>query len=50
VKLNDALTFPAELNMGPYVEAATQDLTYDLTAVFMHTGSAFAGHYFVYLK
>lgn len=50
VKLHDSLSFPEELDMSKFVGAETGECLYELTAVFMHTGSAHAGHYFVYIR
>ena len=53
-KIKDRFEFPIELNMEPYVDdqSISQEdiLDYDLAGVIVHSGSAFAGHYYSYAK
>ena len=51
VKVHDSLSFPHELDMSTYIKDAEADqCIYELMSVFMHTGSAHAGHYFAYIR
>ena len=63
-KLTDALAFPLEIDMQPYTQplradgsklelAAADDQGekwYDLYGVVVHTGGAFGGHYYAYIR
>jgi ubiquitin C-terminal hydrolase len=61
-KVKDRFEFPLELDMKPYTvegcTAATEDLPahpdayykYELRGIVVHSGTAFAGHYYSYIK
>ena len=55
-KIKDRFDFPTELDMGPYVDANGdgdadgEGHMYDLSGVVVHSGTAFAGHYYSYAK
>jgi ubiquitin C-terminal hydrolase len=59
-KVNDAFSFPQELDMYPYTrdalmdnQSSTRDMSYyhfELKSVVVHTGTADSGHYFSYVK
>jgi hypothetical protein len=58
-KIQDALSFPLELDMAPYLAATSPELhvdgeqrrpvLYDLYSILCHMGNAHAGHYFAYI-
>lgn len=54
VKVQDQLSIPFTLNMARYVEsnseASNAEELYDLLAVLVHSGSAYAGHYCCYIR
>jgi len=57
VKLNDPMRFERTMDLKKYRKAdkreegeGEEEAVYELAAIFMHTGSAHSGHYFVYGK
>ena len=55
IKLNDPVVFEKELDLADFIEGGAEievegeeGSEYELAAIFMHTGSAHWGHYFVY--
>jgi hypothetical protein len=52
IKIDDEFSFPAELDMQPYLHlsSAEHNTVYQLYAVLVHSGTAFGGHYYVYLR
>ncbi|XP_029948183.1 ubiquitin carboxyl-terminal hydrolase 48 [Salarias fasciatus] len=51
-KLNTFISFPEQLDMGPFLEARPdQKCVYELSAVLIHRGiSAYSGHYIAHVK
>ena len=58
-KIKDRFEFPLELDMGPYLDGscdakADGDVArghiYDLSGIIVHSGTAFAGHYYSFAK
>ena len=49
VKITSRLAFPAYLDMSPFVENG-KDENYELFGVLVHSGSAYMGHYYAYLR
>jgi ubiquitin carboxyl-terminal hydrolase 7 len=52
IKIDDEFTFPQKLDMRPYlhISSTEQQTKYELYAVLVHSGTAFGGHYYVYLR
>lgn len=52
VKLFDPVTFPALLDMKPFLipTATVDNCKYELYSVLVHHGTAMGGHYFAYIK
>lgn len=54
MKLNDRFEFPLDLDfkefLPPEEEALAEPSEYSLKAILVHTGSAFAGHYYAYIR
>ena len=55
-KIKDRFEFPTELDMSPYVDIDGDNVgggggqMYDLSGVVVHSGTAFAGHYYSFAK
>ncbi|XP_077312103.1 ubiquitin carboxyl-terminal hydrolase 48 [Lithobates pipiens] len=50
-KLNTYIAFSETLDMGPFVEQAGSNSSYELTAVLIHRGvSAYSGHYIAHVR
>ncbi|XP_076846101.1 ubiquitin carboxyl-terminal hydrolase 48 isoform X2 [Brachyhypopomus gauderio] len=50
-KLNNLISFPEVLDMGPFLEGKEEKCTYDLSAVLIHRGvSAYSGHYIAHVR
>ena len=52
-KIKGRFEFPIHLDMSPYIEReelSKGDPHYQLTGIIVHSGSAFAGHYYAYAK
>jgi hypothetical protein len=53
VKLNDEVTIPRVLNMGPYLgharEESKPELNYALASILVHVGGAHSGHYYCFV-
>lgn len=59
VKIQERFEFPTHLNLQKYTDAAQSDSSrpqpasyfeYELKGIVVHTGNAFAGHYFSFVK
>ncbi|XP_069759702.1 ubiquitin carboxyl-terminal hydrolase 47 isoform X4 [Narcine bancroftii] len=51
IKLNDRMTFPAELDMSPFIDLEEEGgWIYELFSVMVHSGSAAGGHYYACIK
>uniref|UniRef100_A0A672Y9C0 Ubiquitin carboxyl-terminal hydrolase 48 n=1 Tax=Sphaeramia orbicularis TaxID=375764 RepID=A0A672Y9C0_9TELE len=50
-KLNTFISFPEQLDMGPFLEGKSGWCVYELSAVLIHRGiSAYSGHYIAHVK
>uniref|UniRef100_H3BXY1 Ubiquitin carboxyl-terminal hydrolase 48 n=1 Tax=Tetraodon nigroviridis TaxID=99883 RepID=H3BXY1_TETNG len=50
-KLNTFISFPEQLDMGPFLEGKHGSCVYELSAVLIHRGiSAYSGHYIAHVK
>uniref|UniRef100_A0A3Q3G0C9 Ubiquitin carboxyl-terminal hydrolase 48 n=1 Tax=Labrus bergylta TaxID=56723 RepID=A0A3Q3G0C9_9LABR len=50
-KLNTFISFPEQLDMGPFMEGLQGNFVYELSAVLIHRGiSAYSGHYIAHVK
>lgn len=49
-KINQYFTYPAEIDMQPYVENQNEPLPYELYGVLVHSGIATGGHYIAFIK
>ncbi|XP_029358400.1 ubiquitin carboxyl-terminal hydrolase 48 isoform X3 [Echeneis naucrates] len=50
-KLNTFISFPEQLDMGPFLEGKPGKCVYELSAVLIHRGiSAYSGHYIAHVK
>uniref|UniRef100_A0A7N6BTG2 Ubiquitin carboxyl-terminal hydrolase 48 n=1 Tax=Anabas testudineus TaxID=64144 RepID=A0A7N6BTG2_ANATE len=50
-KLNTFISFPEQLEMGPFLEGKQGTCVYELSAVLIHRGiSAYSGHYIAHVK
>uniref|UniRef100_A0AAY5JZY7 Ubiquitin carboxyl-terminal hydrolase 48 n=1 Tax=Esox lucius TaxID=8010 RepID=A0AAY5JZY7_ESOLU len=50
-KLNTFISFPEQLNMGPFLEGKDEPCVYELSAVLIHRGvSAYSGHYIAHVR
>jgi ubiquitin carboxyl-terminal hydrolase 7 len=52
IKIDDEFVFDRELDLRPYLHASSevQPTKYRLYGVLVHSGTAFGGHYYVYLR
>ena len=53
-KIKDRFEFPLSLDMKPYVDTShmngDEEHIYELSGIIIHSGTAFAGHYYSYAK
>lgn len=53
-KIKDRFEFPLHLDMQPYVDTShandSEEYMYELSGIIIHSGTAFAGHYYSYAK
>lgn len=50
-KLNTFISFPEQLDMGPFLEGKEEKCVYELSAVLIHRGvSAYSGHYIAHAR
>ncbi|XP_046881720.1 ubiquitin carboxyl-terminal hydrolase 48 isoform X1 [Hypomesus transpacificus] len=50
-KLNTFISFPEQLDMGPFLEGKDEKCVYELSAVLIHRGvSAYSGHYIAHAR
>eukprot|EP01065_Artemidia_motanka_P024131 TRINITY_DN2875_c0_g3_i2.p1 TRINITY_DN2875_c0_g3~~TRINITY_DN2875_c0_g3_i2.p1 ORF type:complete len:1314 (+),score=367.78 TRINITY_DN2875_c0_g3_i2:81-3944(+) len=50
VKLNQKVSFPLRLDVGKHADVCGQDARYALFGVIVHSGGAYSGHYYAYLR
>jgi hypothetical protein len=53
IKINDRFEFTEQLDMKPFLfadDAAAEEFLYELYAVLVHSGNAYGGHYYAYIK
>jgi ubiquitin C-terminal hydrolase len=52
-KIKDRFEFPTMIDMAPYVdspESHQESMMYELSGIIVHSGTAFAGHYYSFAK
>ncbi|KAH0806153.1 Clan CA, family C19, ubiquitin hydrolase-like cysteine peptidase [Histomonas meleagridis] len=52
IKINDKFEFPKEIDLSPYLakDSKGKPSVFELFGVLVHSGSAFAGHYYSFLR